>query len=77
MGGQYALNSGEPPAVAAAIAEQYEAVSTHGPGLALALADRLDSLVGLFRGGYGAARVQRSLRLAPRGHPADREPDGQ
>jgi glycyl-tRNA synthetase len=47
MGGHYALRNGEPEAVAAAIAEQYEAVSRSGPGLALALADRLDSLTGL------------------------------
>ena len=51
MGGIYALRSGEPPAVARAIGEQYvvrpdEPLS--GPGLALNLADRLDSLVGLF-----------------------------
>ena len=47
MGGHYALRSGEPAAVAEAIAEQYEAVSQTLPGLALALADRLDSLTGL------------------------------
>ena len=51
MGEIYALRSGEPPAVARAIREQYtvrpdEPLS--GPGLALNLADRLDSLVGLF-----------------------------
>jgi glycyl-tRNA synthetase len=48
MGGHYARLSGEPEPVAQAIAEQYEAVSSTGPGLALALADRLDSLMGLF-----------------------------
>lgn len=47
MGGHYALRSGEPAPVAEAIAEQYEAVSQTLPGLALALADRLDSLTGL------------------------------
>ena len=51
MGGQYARLSGEPEAVAAAIAEQYNAVSQTKPGLALALADRLDSLAGLFAAG--------------------------
>lgn len=51
MGGIYARNGGEPKAVAAAIAEQYNAVSETRPGLALALADRLDSLVGLFAAG--------------------------
>ncbi len=47
MGGHYARLSGESEAVAAAIAEQYNSVSQTRPGLALALADRLDSLVGL------------------------------
>ena len=56
MGAHYARLSGEPEAVAMALAEQYQAVSTTRPGLALALADRLDSLVGLFAAG-----------LAPRG----------
>jgi glycyl-tRNA synthetase len=56
MGGHYARLSGESEEVAAAIAEQYEAVSRTRPSLALALADRLDSLVGLFAAG-----------LAPRG----------
>lgn len=51
MGGHYARRSGEPEAVAAAIAEQYNAVSATRPGLALALADRLDSLTGLFAAG--------------------------
>ncbi|MGW8317907.1 MAG: glycine--tRNA ligase subunit beta [Candidatus Promineifilaceae bacterium] len=56
MGGHYARLSGESEGVAGAIAEQYEAVSRTRPGLALALADRLDSLMGLFAAG-----------LAPRG----------
>ena len=56
MGGHYARLSGESAAVAAALAEQYHAVSRTRPGLALALADRLDSLLGLFAAG-----------LAPRG----------
>jgi glycyl-tRNA synthetase len=51
MGGHYARLGGESPAVAEAIAAQYEAVSRTRPGLALALADRLDSLVGLFAAG--------------------------
>ena len=53
MGGHYALRDGEPEAVAAAIAEQYEAVSTTPAALAVALADRLDSLAGLFAAGLG------------------------
>jgi glycyl-tRNA synthetase len=52
MGGHYARLSGEPEEVAAAIAEQYEAVSATRPGLALALADRLDSLMALFAAGF-------------------------
>jgi glycyl-tRNA synthetase len=48
IGGHYARLSGEPEVVAAAVAEQYEAVSRTRPGLALALSDRLDSLAGLF-----------------------------
>ena len=51
MGGHYAKRSGESDEVAAAIAEQYHAVSKTRPGLALALADRLDSLAGLFAAG--------------------------
>jgi glycyl-tRNA synthetase len=51
MGGLYARQSGEEQAVAEAIAEQYEAVSLTLPGLALALADRLDSALGLFAAG--------------------------
>jgi glycyl-tRNA synthetase len=56
MGAHYARTSGEPEAVVTALAEQYNPVSTTRPGLALALADRLDSLVGLF-----------AVGLAPKG----------
>ena len=51
MGGHYARLSGEEEGVARAIAEQYEMISQTAPGLALALADRLDSLMGLFAAG--------------------------
>jgi len=51
MGGHYAKLSGEDAAVSAAIAGQYYAVSKTKPGLALAIADRLDSLTGLFSAG--------------------------
>ena len=51
MGGHYARLNGEKEAVAEAIAGQYDAVSKSKPGLALALADRLDSLLGLFGAG--------------------------
>jgi glycyl-tRNA synthetase len=48
MGRYYALLSGEPEAVAYAIEEQYSNEPASLPGLVLGLADRLDSLVGLF-----------------------------
>ena len=51
MGGHYAGLSEEVEPVIKAIAEQYNAVSKTKPGLALALADRLDSLLGLFAAG--------------------------
>jgi glycyl-tRNA synthetase len=51
MGGEYALRDGENPSVAAAISEQYQPIPKTKPGLALALADRLDSLTGLFAAG--------------------------
>ena len=51
MGREYALRSGEPEAVARAIGEQYQAVPETKLGLAVALADRLDSLTGLFAAG--------------------------
>ncbi len=53
MGREYALLSGESPAVADAIAEHYQPRQTGDvlpeswPGIVVALADRLDSLVGL------------------------------
>ncbi len=51
MGGHYARLGGESDAVAQAIAEQYEPISHTQPGLALALSDRLDSLIALFAAG--------------------------
>jgi glycyl-tRNA synthetase len=54
MGEHYALHSGELESVARAIAEQYlprhvgDALPATRPGVVLGLADRLDSLVGLF-----------------------------
>ena len=54
MGEIYALKSGAPPAVAQAIREHYlprfdgDSVPGREAGLALSLADKLDSLVGLF-----------------------------
>ncbi len=51
IGREYALRSGEQKDVANAIGEQYQPVPKSRPGLAVALADRLDSLVGLFAAG--------------------------
>jgi len=57
MGRAYARLAGEPEAVAEALYEQYlprgagDGAPSTGPGTALALADRLDSLVGLFAAG--------------------------
>ncbi len=54
MGREYAKRSGEPSAVAQALAEQYLPTSAEGAlpsgevGIALALTDRLDTLAGLF-----------------------------
>jgi len=51
IGREYALRSGEQKDVAFAIGEQYQTVPQTIIGLAVALADRLDSLVGLFAAG--------------------------
>ena len=51
IGREYALRSGEDEVVATAIGEQYQTVPQSKIGMALALTDRLDSLVGLFAAG--------------------------
>jgi glycyl-tRNA synthetase len=51
IGREYAVRSGEKQEVALAIGEQYQTVPRTKTGLAVALADRLDSLVGLFSTG--------------------------
>jgi glycyl-tRNA synthetase beta chain len=57
MGGYYALASGEPPEVANAVSTHYsprfsgDALPDRLPGQTLALADRLDTLVGIFAAG--------------------------
>lgn len=54
MGREYARNSGEPPEVALAIFEHYlprganDALPSQAPGALIGLADRLDSLCGIF-----------------------------
>jgi len=76
MGREYALKSGEEPAVAQAIYEHYlprfagDELPASLPGILIGLADRLDSLVGLFAVGlaptgsadrYGLRRVALGL----------------
>ena len=51
IGREYALRSGELKDVAVAIGEQYQPIPQTKVGLAVALADRIDSLVGLFAAG--------------------------
>ncbi|NCT22271.1 glycine--tRNA ligase subunit beta, partial [bacterium] len=51
IGREYAIRSGEPKDVAHAIGEQYQTVPQTKVGLVVALADRIDSLVGLFAAG--------------------------
>ncbi|MBT3323327.1 MAG: glycine--tRNA ligase subunit beta, partial [Anaerolineae bacterium] len=51
IGREYALRSGEDEVVATAIGEQYQTIPQSEVGVALALTDRLDSLVGLFAAG--------------------------
>src|SRR5574341_397241 len=51
IGREHAVRSGEPQDVAIAIGEQYQTVPKSKIGLAVALADRIDSLVGLFAAG--------------------------
>jgi glycyl-tRNA synthetase len=51
IGREYALRSGEQKDVAEAIGEQYQMVPKSRIGLAVALTDRIDSLVGLFAAG--------------------------
>jgi glycyl-tRNA synthetase len=51
IGREYALRSGEQREVAEAIGEQYQTVPKSKIGVAVALADRIDSLVGLFAAG--------------------------
>jgi glycyl-tRNA synthetase len=51
IGREYALRSGEQKDVADAIGEQYQTVPKSKIGVAVALTDRIDSLVGLFGAG--------------------------
>ncbi|MBA2657082.1 MAG: glycine--tRNA ligase subunit beta [Tatlockia sp.] len=69
MGYYYALNEGEPKEVALALNEQYlprfaaDQLPTSNLGLALSLADRLDSLVGIFAIGQKPSGVKDPFKL--------------
>jgi glycyl-tRNA synthetase len=69
IGREYALRSGEKQEVAEAIGEQYQPVPRSKIGLAVALADRIDSLVGLFAAGLAptGAKDPFALRRAALG----------
>ncbi len=86
MGREYALLSGEPPEVAQAVAEHYmprhagDVLPESLPGVAVAIADRLDSLAGLFAVGlsptasadpYGLRRAAAGLVQILLGHELD------
>jgi glycyl-tRNA synthetase len=86
MGAEYARRSGEPPEVAQAIREHYlpagagDALPASRPGLAVGLADRLDSLVGLFAAGlaptgsadpFGLRRAAQGVALILTGRAVD------
>ncbi len=63
IGREYALRSGEAAEVAEAIGEQYETIPQSATGLGLALADRLDSLVGLFAAGLAPSGTKDPFAL--------------
>jgi glycyl-tRNA synthetase len=69
MGAEYARRNNEHPAVVEAIASHYQSVPASLIGLAVALADRLDSLTGLFAAGLlpSATRDPFGLRRAALG----------
>ncbi len=69
IGREYALRSGEKQEVADAIGEQYQPVPRSKIGLVVALADRIDSLVGLFAAGLAptGAKDPFALRRAALG----------
>jgi glycyl-tRNA synthetase len=63
IGREYALRSGEAPGVAEAIGEQYQPVPRSKAGLAVALADRIDSLAGLFAAGLAPSGAKDPFAL--------------
>ncbi len=63
IGREYAVRSGENAEVALAIGEQYQPVPKSKIGVAIALADRVDSLVGLFAAGLAPTGAKDSFGL--------------
>jgi glycyl-tRNA synthetase len=63
IGGVYARQDNEPVSSTDAIAEQYQTVPKSKIGLALALADRLDSLLGLFAAGLAPSGAKDPFAL--------------
>ncbi len=78
MGKYYAQLDGENPEVASALEEQYwprfagDKLPATKTGIALSVADKLDTIAGIFSIGQKPIRHQRSVRSASRGprHPA-------
>lgn len=63
MGREYAQRSGEPAEVATAIGEQYLPAPKTQVGVVIALADRLDSLTGLFAAGLAPSGAKDPFAL--------------
>jgi len=72
VGGLYAKAQGEPQEVADAVYDHYRPVGLDDPvprnltGCAVAIADKLDSVVGCFAVGVVPSGIERSLCVAPR-----------
>ena len=82
VGGLYAKAQGEPEAVSRAIYEHYKPLSMEDSipatreGQIVALADKLDTLRGLFRRRPDSQRLERSIRSAPRRARSGEDPGG-
>ncbi len=74
MGSYYAAASGETPQVAQAIADHYrprfsgDGLPASAVGKVVAMADKLDTICGLFAIGQGPTGSSDPVRAAPRGH---------
>jgi glycyl-tRNA synthetase beta chain len=82
MGRYYAEADGEPPSVCRAIEQHYwprfagDALPTGDASIAVALADRLDALVGMFSIGQVPTGDKDPVRPSPRGARRRAHPDG-